>query len=83
MKASCKCGATWGGLRAEHCTECHQTFSGQTLGDGHRTGDHHPDTRRCLSEAEMIGKGWRLVDSVWHGKAMSDEDKAKRFGRAA
>lgn len=70
-------------MRAEHCTECHQTLSGQTLGDAHRTGDHHPDTRRCLAEAEMLAKGWRLVDGVWRGKAMTEAQLAKRFGRTA
>ena len=83
MNATCRCGATWTGYRAEHCTECHRTYSGQSLGDAHRIGEHHPDTRRCLTEAEMTAKGWRLVDAVWRGPAMSDELKAKRFGARA
>ena len=71
----------------EHCTVtgCHQTFSGPMTGDGHRVGTHTPDTRRCLTVDKMMAKGWRLVpcatgDMVWHGPAMSDELKAKRFG---
>lgn len=59
--ASCRCGATWTGLRIEHCVECHQTFTGNTSGDRHRVGDHTvstgPDRRRCLTAAEMLDKG--------------------------
>lgn len=52
MSASCRCGATWGGHKAEHCTACHQTFTGTTAGDAHRVGPHDGD-RRCLTVAEM------------------------------
>lgn len=55
------CAATWTGTRIEHCTVCHGTFTGSTAGDMHRVGDHGvwegPDRRRCLTPAEMIGKG--------------------------
>ena len=58
---SCRCGASWTGFRIEHCTECHQTFTGTTAGDRHRVGDHAvsigSDRRRCLSADEMRGKG--------------------------
>lgn len=59
--ASCPCGAKWTGHRIEHCTACHETFTGTTAGDKHRTGDHAvssgPTRRRCLTPPEMRGKG--------------------------
>lgn len=57
------CGKTWGGHRPEHCTVCHETFTGNEAGDRHRVGDHNdrdpnsPDRRRCLTSAEMLGAG--------------------------
>ena len=55
------CGATWSGHRIEHCTACHETFTGTGSGDKHRTGDHAvdigPERRRCLTPDEMRGKG--------------------------
>jgi hypothetical protein len=64
MSTTCHCGATWTGHRIEHCTVCHETFTGTTAGDKHRTGDHNestgPDRRRCLSRAEMREKGMAL-----------------------
>jgi hypothetical protein len=62
MAVTCgKCEATWTGSRIEHCTVCHETFTGATSGDMHRVGDHAvfegPDRRRCLSVEEMTEKG--------------------------
>lgn len=54
---TCKCGATWSGKRLEHCTVCHETFTGTSAGDKHRTGTYWPDERRCLSVDEMAAKG--------------------------
>lgn len=60
-EAICKCGARWTGLRIEHCPECHETFTGTTAGDRHRTGDHAvsvgPNRRRCRNVVEMLGLG--------------------------
>lgn len=56
------CGATWGGKRLEHCTVCHQTFTGTGAGDKHRVGDYWPNERRCLSGDEMRAKGMRQND---------------------
>ncbi len=57
----CRCGAVWTGLRIEHCTECHETFTGTTAGDRHRVGDHAiftgPKRRRCLTPEEMRERG--------------------------
>lgn len=64
--SSCHCGATWTGLKIEHCTVCHQTFTGTTSGDMHRVGRHTvttgPYRRRCLTKAEMIGRGMKQND---------------------
>lgn len=60
---NCKCGAKWSGHRIEHCPSCHETFTGTSAGDRHRTGDHAlstgPDRRRCLSADEMRERGMR------------------------
>lgn len=54
------CGETWTGFRIEHCTVCHQTFTGTQSGDMHRVGPHWPiGQRRCLTPAEMETKGMR------------------------
>lgn len=71
MMTQCRpCGATWTGLRAEHCTECHQTFTGTSAGDRHRIGDHAvvagPTRRRCLTGDEMRSKGMtQNARGVW------------------
>lgn len=61
--AGCRCGASWTGLRIEHCPACHETFTGTTSGDRHRVGDHNvfvgPDRRRCLTPAEMVEAGMK------------------------
>jgi len=49
---------------------CHQTFTGTTAGDMHRTGDHAifegTDRRRCLTADEMREKGMAQNDrGVW------------------
>lgn len=81
MTATCRCGATWTGFRASHCTVCHSTFAGNEMGDAHRIGEHTPDTRRCLTHAEMVKKGWRDDAGMWRGPAMSDELKATMWGQ--
>ena len=43
-----KCRLGWGGLNTAHCTACHQTFTGISAFDKHRTGSHAKDTRYCL-----------------------------------
>lgn len=68
-----RCGATWFGFRIEHCTMCHQTFSGETTGNAHRVGPYdQPSKRRCLSSDELRGLGlWTEANQygteVWHG----------------
>ena len=81
MSATCKCGAQWSGKRIEHCDACHETFTGTSAGDKHRTGSYVPMERRCLSADEMRALGmeqnargvWTLGGvSPWAGVAESD-----------
>lgn len=55
------CEVALTGHRMEHCTGCCQTFTGQSAGDMHRTGDHAvsvgPNRRRCLTVEEMEERG--------------------------
>lgn len=57
MTTTCKCGTTWTGKRVEHCTACHETFTGTSAGDRHRTGTYAPMARRCLTLDEMRTAG--------------------------
>ncbi|MGH9252730.1 MAG: hypothetical protein ACRD0W_24920 [Acidimicrobiales bacterium] len=67
------CDAVWFGQRIEHCTVCHQTFSGESTGMAHRVGPHDPPgRRRCLSSDELTALGlWvetnQYGTDVWHG----------------
>ena len=81
MSATCKCGASWTGKRIEHCDACHETFTGTSAGDKHRTGSYVPMERRCLSADEMRALGmeqnargvWTLGGvSPWAGVVESD-----------
>lgn len=38
--SSCTCGARWNGENTAHCSGCHQTFTGLTAFDKHRSGSH-------------------------------------------
>jgi hypothetical protein len=81
MSAECRCGKTWTGLRIEHCTACHETFSGTTSGDRHRVGDSAiysgPDRRRCLTPDEMREKGMtQNARGVWTNGGTSPWAKA-------
>lgn len=68
-----RCGARWGGFRVEHCTVCHQTFSGETTGMAHRVGPYdQPGQRRCLDADELKALGlWAETNQygtdIWHG----------------
>lgn len=54
----------------KHFTQCagyREFFSGTTMFDRHRVGEHEhgwslefPEGRRCMSAGEMRGAGWRL-----------------------
>ena len=48
------------------CQGCGEHFNSAWTFDGHRVGPYapitEPNTRRCLTVAEMTGKGWSLND---------------------
>lgn len=52
-----RCAKSWRGLKAEHCTVCHETFTGTSAADAHRVGRHGvtegTDRRRCLPVDEV------------------------------
>lgn len=81
--ATCRpCGATWTGLKPEHCPVCHETFTSTTAGDMHRVGKHGvkdgPNRRRCLTPLEMIDAGMGLSKrDMW-----KSSDDNTRFERA-
>lgn len=78
------CGKEWTGKRIEHCTVCHESFTGTTAGDRHRVGDHDvwdgPNRRRCLSAEEMITRGlrcnalglWSTGSGTWYGSPAAE-----------
>lgn len=74
--ATCRCGASWGGLSPCHCTACHVTFSGIKLFDAHQIRGV------CHDPADMTrnGQPLRLVDGVWRAAAMPDDALARRTG---
>jgi hypothetical protein len=79
-----KCGATWTGTRASHCSGCCRTWSGVTLFDAHRkiTGEHGT----CLDPtevAERVGCPVELRDGVWSYPEMDEATKLARFGSAS
>lgn len=51
-----RCNNRWGGTSTCHCSGCHETFTGLTAFDQHRTGSHTHGTRRCLPPAD-----WRRL----------------------
>jgi hypothetical protein len=42
------CRNWWTGLGAAHCSSCHQTFTGVSAFELHRSGSHAGGTRHCL-----------------------------------
>lgn len=58
---TCRCGARFRGQQ-NHCTLCHRTFSTETVGDRHRVGTYDPPARRCVSDEEMVKKGFERLD---------------------
>lgn len=49
-----RCDARWGGTRTSHCGGCHQTFTGLSAFDAHRTGSHAK--RSCLNPATAVNQ---------------------------
>ena len=48
------------------CPACHEYFNSSTAFDQHRVGSFEPDTRRCLTVAEMQVKNFgKTNDDFW------------------
>ena len=67
---SCQRPSPGSGRDFTQCTVCGEYFSGTTMFDRHRVGEHahlfspeHPEGRRCLSRDEMSSRGWELHPS--------------------
>lgn len=53
MKVTHACGQSWSHAdRRSHCTVCHRTFGGHTVGDAHRIGGE------CLTDIQMWARGY-------------------------
>lgn len=63
MTTCIHCGKHWGGLNAQHCPVCHETFTGSTAGDMHRRGPFDGG-RYCLEPAEA-GLEWNTKRGMW------------------
>ena len=62
------------------CRGCKEYFNSSAAFDKHRTGQHGVD-RRCMTEAEMFGKGMELnAAGYWVGSRMDNATLAKRVG---
>jgi hypothetical protein len=57
--------ATAGHCRGGRYGGCCRSFESSKDFDHHRTGAFHDDSRRCLSDAELIEKGWTRVEHRW------------------
>lgn len=71
-----KCGKSWTGLKAEHCSVCCETFTGTVAGDKHRVGSFDEGTRRCLTAPEMIAKGLKQNDKEHWSQ---DDNRIRKF----
>lgn len=71
---------TWTGTRPCHCGSCHETFSGLSLFDGHRStkGGQHGS---CLHPAVL--RGYEFREGMWRSPEMTDEQKRDAFGDPA
>lgn len=75
-----ECATLRPGARAQHCTACHETFTGTASGDEHRVGPF-PDGRRCLTPDEMRAKGMRQGRTGMWVWSKSDERLAHLLER--
>jgi hypothetical protein len=79
---TCRCGARWTARGLAHCGGCHNSYSGISTFDQHRsmTGEHGV----CKRPAEVVNSlGERLLwlrDGVWRGPELTEDEKTARFG---
>lgn len=69
MTTCTDCGKSWGGLKAEHCMACHETFTGTTAGDKHRRGEY--PNRYCTNEGLEYNerRGMWKLPGTWKPEA--------------
>lgn len=41
------------------CSECLEDFASMEVFDKHRVGTFEPNDRHCLTETQMLNKGWQ------------------------
>lgn len=58
------------------CGACGELFNSNSAFDAHRAGRYEPDERRCLTVAEMEGRGFTNPDGFWR-MPISDKDQAR------
>jgi len=73
-----------------YCTACGNDFTSLRLFDAHRVGKHEflaseqrPHGRRCLTQDEMLERGWVRHDSGGWIDPTRVEDARQRFAAAA
>jgi hypothetical protein len=69
--------ATAGHCRGGRFGGCCRSFEESQDFDRHRTGGFHDGSRRCLTDAEMVEKGWTRVEHRW----LSPQGTARRVAR--
>lgn len=54
-----RCNAWWTGLNTAHCAACHETFTGITAFDAHRTGSHTESGESIVDKGRTEPRGPR------------------------
>lgn len=79
------CPAEWTGAARAHCSGCHETFSGTSLFDAHRSARGHHGT--CLNPATLAGKDgqprMQLRGAIWFGPDMDEDTRERLYGGAS
>ena len=66
------------GNRCE-CPTCGEVFRSTAAFDKHRTGKHGID-RRCMTTAEMVGRGMAKAKSGWVTQPSNSHFQSRVFG---
>ena len=65
------------------CRTCGQYFNSSKAFDKHRIGSFSKDTRRCMSQDEMLAAGMVLRDDgFWRGQAMTTDGQPSFYVKA-
>ena len=64
------------------CSACGRTFCSVTAFDAHRVGRYMPNERRCLTDAELLERGWRFNErrQCWTNRPLPSTEALNRFG---